>query len=102
MQQGRPTVFGVPAIGAAVVVREGRLMALEGYVGRAHDGLAPVVEAVDHVPVVVAGNTVVGLEAAICLRDGELRSRSQSVSTGSSRDAFWVGVGDRPDSAAGA
>ncbi len=65
-------MLGIPTIGPAIVVRERRLQALEGHVGAAHDGLPHVVEAVDHVPVVVVWDLVAGRQARVCLCDGEL------------------------------
>lgn len=53
-------VCRVPAVTAAVVVGEGGGVALERRVGGAHDGLAHVGDAVDHVPVVVVGDGVAG------------------------------------------
>ena len=73
-------------------------MTLERDVGAAHDGLPHVIEAVNHVPVVVVWDGEVGLEAGICLHDGEL-------------DKLWVRWliftrvdqrGNTPDSAADA
>lgn len=66
------TMLGIPPVGPAVVVGKGRLVALERNVGAAHDGLAHVVEAVDHVPVVVVRDRVVRLETRVGLDDGEL------------------------------
>lgn len=76
------TMFGVPAVGTAVVVGEGGLVALEGHVGTAQDGLAHVVQAVDHVPVVVVGNGVARLDARVGLGDGELGGVSICGQTG--------------------
>ena len=67
----------IPPVAPAVVIRERGLQALEAHVGAAHDGLAHVVEAVDHVPVVVLGHggdglgRVVRSEHAVDLDDGE-------------------------------
>jgi len=46
-------------------------MPFERNVCAAHDGLPHVVEAVDHVPVVVVRDGVVGFEARVGLHDGE-------------------------------
>jgi hypothetical protein len=47
-------------------------VALERNVGAAQDGLAHVVEAVQHVPVVVVRDRVARRQARVCLDDGEL------------------------------
>lgn len=69
-------MLSIPAVGAAIVIRERRLMALEGRVAAAHDSLPQVVEAVDHVPVVVGRQRDVGLEAGVRLHDGVLHGAS--------------------------
>ena len=60
----------IPAITPTVVIGEGRLQALERYISTAHDSLTHVVEAVDHVPVVVLGQTDVALQPGVDLDDG--------------------------------
>ena len=68
---GMRTVLRVPAIGATIVVRKRGLETLESRVSAAHDRLPHVVEAVDHVPVVVLGQGRVGGEAGVDFDDGE-------------------------------
>ena len=46
-------VLTIPSIAPAVVIRECCLQPLQAHVRRTHDGLAHVVEAVNHVPMVV-------------------------------------------------
>ena len=62
----------VPTVGATIVVGEGRLQTFQSHVGAAHDSLPHVVEAVDHVPVVVIGYLVAGGQAWVSLNDSEL------------------------------
>lgn len=62
----------VPSVRATVVIREGRLQTLESHIGAAHDGLSEVGEAVNHVPVMVVGDLVAGLDTGVGLNDGEL------------------------------
>lgn len=61
------------------MVWEGSLKSLERRVATTHDCLSKVVEAVDHVPVVIIGQLVVGLQARVGLHDGVLWSQSVSV-----------------------
>lgn len=61
----------IPTVTARVIVREGGGVALECRVSGAHDGLAHVGDAVNHVPVVVVWNGVAGGEARIGLCHGE-------------------------------
>jgi hypothetical protein len=63
------TMLGIPAIGASVVIWKCRLQTFERHVCRAHDGLAHVVKAVDHVPVVVVWNSDVRLQTRVGLDD---------------------------------
>lgn len=55
----------IPAIAAAIMIGERRLQSLEGHIRAAQDSLAHVIEAVDHVPVVVVFEGVVGREARV-------------------------------------
>ena len=64
------TMLRVPSVRPSVVVRERRLEPLEGRVGRAHDGLPQVGEAVDHVPVVILRQGNVALQPGVDLDDG--------------------------------
>ncbi len=92
----------VPAVAAAVVIGKRRLQSLEGHVRRAHNGLPQVCEAVDHVPVVIFGQFVIGLEARVCLHDSELQEGE--VSHTSLFHRLWEEGDDGdelPDSAAG-
>lgn len=61
----------IPPITPSIMIRERSLEPLERHIGAAQDGLAHVVEAVDHVPVVVLGQGRVGGEARVDLDDGE-------------------------------
>ena len=65
-------MLGIPPVRAAIVVGERRLVALERRVAAAHDGLAQVVEAVDHVPMVVRRDGGVGRQTRVGLHDGVL------------------------------
>lgn len=64
-------MLAVPAIAAAVVIWERRLQPFQCHVSAAHDGLPHVIEAVDHVPMVVFRQGGVALEARVGLDDGE-------------------------------
>lgn len=63
-------MLAIPAITAAVVIRERRLQSLESHVCATHDSLAHVVEAMDHVPVVVFLKLVTGCHAGVDGNDG--------------------------------
>lgn len=64
-------VLRIPPIAAAVLVREGRLMSLQGDIGAAHDRLPHIIKAVDHMPVMVTWQRDVGLETGVGLHNGE-------------------------------
>lgn len=64
-------MLGIPAIRATVMVWEGMLQTLKRHVGGTHDGLTHVVEAVDHVPMVIIGYLMAGSQAGVRLHDGE-------------------------------
>lgn len=64
-------MLAVPPITATIMIRKRRLQALEGQIRRAHDCLPHVIEAVNHVPVVVFRQRMVRLQAAVDFDDGE-------------------------------
>ena len=66
------TMLRIPAIRSAIVVWERRLQALERHIGTAHQSLAQVVEAVNHVPVMVVRHLVAGCHGRVCRRHDEL------------------------------
>lgn len=61
------------------MVGEGRLKSLQGDIGAAHDCLPHVVETVDHVPVVIVGDGMIGFETGVGLDHCELKGK-ESVS----------------------
>jgi hypothetical protein len=63
-------MLAVPSIAAAVVVGECCLQTLQRHIRTAHDGLSHVIEAVDHVPVMVFFELVAGRHAAVDCGDG--------------------------------
>jgi hypothetical protein len=84
----------IPAITATIVIGKRRLQALEGHIGTAHDGLAHVIEAMDHVPVVVFFEGVARCEARVDGGDGV--ETVQLVGHGGGEDG-----GVRPDDGGG-
>jgi hypothetical protein len=63
-------MLAIPAITPAIVIGEGRLQPFERDISTAHDSLTHVVEAVDHVPVVVLRQGNVALQPRVDLDDG--------------------------------
>lgn len=55
----------IPPIAPAIMIWKRRLQALETHICRAHNRLAQIVKAVDHVPVVVFFELVAGCEARV-------------------------------------
>jgi hypothetical protein len=70
-------MMGIPSIRAAVVVWEGRLQTLECRVSGTHDSLPHIVEAVNHMPMVIIRNRMTSLETSICLNNGVLKKKSE-------------------------
>lgn len=60
----------IPSITSAIVIREGSLQALQRQICAAHDRLPHVVEAVNHVPVVILRQLDVALQARVHFDDG--------------------------------
>ncbi len=78
----------IPAIAPAIIIRKRRLVPFQRDIRAAHDGLPHVVEAVDHVPVVVVRDGVVGFQTGVGLGDCELCS-TEDMSATSSPFQFW-------------
>jgi hypothetical protein len=63
-------VLAVPSITAAVVIGKCCLQTLQRHIRTAHNGLSHIIEAVDHVPVVVLLELVTRCHAAVDRSDG--------------------------------
>lgn len=60
----------IPPIAPPIMIRKRRFQPLKRHVSTAHDGLAHVIEAMDHVPVMIFFERVVGRDAAVDGDDG--------------------------------
>lgn len=60
----------IPSIASTVVIRKRSLKALKTHIGTTHDCLTKVIEAVDHVPVVILLKLVAGRHAGVDSNDG--------------------------------
>lgn len=56
-------MLGIPTIRTPIMIGEGSFEPLQGHIRTAHDSLPHVIEAMDHVPVVVIRDRMIGLEA---------------------------------------
>jgi hypothetical protein len=65
------TVLRNPAIGTSIVVWEFCLQSFESHVSRTHNGLIHVVEAMDHVPVVIFRQGRIGSKPRVCFNNGK-------------------------------
>jgi hypothetical protein len=63
-------MLAVPSITTSVVIRERSLQPLKTHIRTAHDGLTHVVEAVNHVPMVILFELVAGGHAGVDGDDG--------------------------------
>ena len=74
MLPNRPRILAhmltIPAITAAIMIRKRRFQPFQTHIRAAHDGLAHVVEAVNHVPVVVFFELVARCHAGVYGDDG--------------------------------